>query len=78
MVVRDGTNTTLTASEVASLLRVHINTVRRWSNHGLMPTYRIGSRHDRRFNREDVAHFLSEFNKKHNIPNSGAELKLGC
>jgi len=50
----------LTTSEVARLLNVHINTVRRWSNQGVLKTYRIGSRGDRRFNREDVTEFLSE------------------
>lgn len=50
----------LTTSEVARLLNVHINTVRRWSNQGVLKTYRIGSRGDRRFRREDVASFLSQ------------------
>ena len=53
-------NSMLTASEVARLLNVHINTVRRWSNHGVLKAYRIGSRGDRRFERDDVARFLSE------------------
>ena len=48
----------LTANEVARLLNVHINTVRRWSNQGLLPTYCIGCRGDRRFEREDVIKFL--------------------
>lgn len=48
----------LTISEVARLLNVHINTVRRWSNQGILKVYRIGSRGDRRFQREDVASFL--------------------
>ena len=47
----------LTANEVAHLLNVHINTVRRWSNQGLLKTYRIGGRGDRRFEREDVIKF---------------------
>ncbi len=44
----------LTTSIVASLLNLHINTVRPWSNKGILPAWRIGSRHDRRFNREDI------------------------
>jgi len=51
-------NPMLTTSEVAHLLNVHINTVRRWSNQGTLRTYRIGSRGDRRFEREDVVNFL--------------------
>ena len=50
----------LTISEVAQLLNVHINTVRRWSNQGTLKSYRIGSRGDRRFRRADIASFLLE------------------
>ena len=50
----------LTTSDVAHLLNVHINTVRRWSNRGIIKTYRIGSRGDRRFDREDIASFLEQ------------------
>jgi len=52
----------LTTSDVARLLNVHINTVRRWSNQGVIKAYRIGSRGDRRFRQEDVSSFLSEQN----------------
>jgi excisionase family DNA binding protein len=44
----------LTTSEVARILNVHINTVRRWSNQGTLKSYRIGSRGDRRFRKEDI------------------------
>ena len=50
----------LTTSDVARLLNVHINTVRRWSNQGVLKAYRIGSRGDRRFRQEDVSTFLAE------------------
>ena len=53
----------LTVSEVARLLSVHINTVRRWSNQGILNAYRVGSRGDRRFRQEDVASFLSQESK---------------
>jgi excisionase family DNA binding protein len=59
----------LTTSDVARLLNVHINTVRRWSNQGVIKTYRIGSRGDRRFRQEDVSTFLAE---QHN--NGGKEV----
>ncbi len=49
----------LTTSEVARVLNVHINTVRRWSNQGILKAYRIGSRGDRRFRREDVDSIFS-------------------
>ena len=48
----------LTANDVARLLNIHVNTVRRWSNQGKLKSYRIGSRGDRRFQQEDVANFL--------------------
>ena len=50
----------LTTSEVARLLHIHINTVRRWSDRGLLIAYRISSRGDRRFRREDIVRFLTE------------------
>jgi len=53
----------LTASDVARLLNVHMNTVRRWSNQGVLKAYRIGSRGDRRFRQEDIAYFLSQENR---------------
>jgi excisionase family DNA binding protein len=43
----------------AKFLNVHINTVRRWSDQGIIKTYRIGPRGDRRFAREDVMAFLA-------------------
>lgn len=53
----------LTTSDVARLLNIHINTVRRWSNEGRLRAYRLGSRGDRRFQREDIASFLSRRSK---------------
>ena len=50
----------LTTSEVARFLNVHINTVRRWHNKGIIRAYRIGSRGDRRFQKADVERFLAE------------------
>ncbi len=50
----------LTIRDVARFLNVHINTVRRWSNQRVLQSYRIGSRGDRRFRREDIDAFLKE------------------
>ena len=52
----------LTVREVARLLNIHSNTVRRWSDRGLIRAYRISRRGDRRFKREDIARFLAELN----------------
>ena len=53
-------NTMLNVEEVARILNVHINTVRRWSNNGMIKTYRIGPRGDRRYQYDDVTNFLEE------------------
>ncbi len=50
----------LTTSEVAHQLNVHINTIRRWSNRGIIRAYRIGPRGDRRFRGQDITHVLQE------------------
>ena len=52
------TDALLTAGEAASLLHVHINTVRNWSNLGILPSFRIGPRGDRRFPKKDLMTFL--------------------
>ncbi len=52
------TNGMLTIQEVAELLHVHSNTLRRWTDQGMMKAYRIGPRGDRRFRAEDVDVFL--------------------
>ena len=48
----------LTTAEVAHLLHVHPNTVRHWANNELLHAYRLGTRGDRRFKREEVDDFL--------------------
>ena len=55
-------NGMLTIAETAHLLNVHANTVRRWSDHGVLKSYRIGTRGDRRFHREDIDDFLAGLN----------------
>ena len=60
MVGQDKMGPMLTVREVARLLHIHTNTVRQWSNQGILKPYRIGSRSDRRFRWEDITGFLSE------------------
>lgn len=48
----------LTISDVARLLHVHQNSVRRWANAGLLRCYRVGIRGDRRFKADEVNQFL--------------------
>jgi len=48
----------MTVQQVAALLQVSICSVRRWSDRGTLKFYRVGSRGDRRYWREDVFRFL--------------------
>ena len=48
----------LTVGEAARLLNAHPNSVRRWSDMGLLSCYRIGYRGDRRFTRESISRFI--------------------
>ena len=57
---KDQISTMLTTTDVARLFNVHTNTVRRWSEQGILKTYRVGTRGDRKFRREDVAVFYLE------------------
>ena len=52
----------LTVREVARLLHIHSNTVRRWSDRGILSACHITPRGDRRFRREDIARYLAELN----------------
>jgi len=56
-------STMLTVREVSRLLHVHSNTLRRWSDQGIIRAYRIGPRGDRRFRPEDIAVLLLEEGK---------------
>ena len=51
-------NTMLTTAEVAKILNLHTNTVRRWSDNGVLKSYRIGPRGDRRFRADEIMLFL--------------------
>jgi excisionase family DNA binding protein len=53
----------LTVREVSQILHVHSNTLRRWSDLGLIKAYRIGPRGDRRFRQEDITLMLLEESK---------------
>jgi excisionase family DNA binding protein len=50
--------TLLTTSQAAKVLNVHSNTVRRWADSGILKTYRLGSRGDRRYRIRDVKKLL--------------------
>ena len=48
----------LTVGEACKILNVCPNTIRVWSDKGLIPSYRIGQRRDRRFLTQDILDFL--------------------
>jgi excisionase family DNA binding protein len=60
MLANNPNGTMLTVREVSQILHVHSNTLRRWSDRGLVKAYRIGPRGDRRFRLEDIAQLLEE------------------
>ena len=44
--------------EASKILSVHPNTLRKWSDSGLIPSFRIGQRRDRRFAVSDLLAFI--------------------
>ena len=57
MVISEIVEPLLSVKQVSELLHVHGNTVRRWSDRGILQPYRIGSRGDRRFKKVDINRF---------------------
>jgi excisionase family DNA binding protein len=55
---RSQPKTMLTIGEAALALGMHPNTLRRWANRGVIQTYRLGNRGDRRFKRADLTRLL--------------------
>jgi len=48
----------LTVHDVSCILNIHENTVRRWSNQGLLKSLRLGPRGDRRYRLQDITDYL--------------------
>ena len=55
----------------ARLLCIHSNTLRRWGDKGLIKVYRINSRGDRRFSRNDVFSLLADLQANNGNPING-------
>jgi excisionase family DNA binding protein len=49
----------MTVTEVSRILHVHPNTLRRWSDKGIIKSYCITPRGDRRFMSRDIDQFLT-------------------
>ena len=60
MVIQSEKSALMTPKEAAEALYIHINTLRRWANEGIIRQYRIGPRGDRRFIRQDIIHFIEQ------------------
>ena len=48
----------ITLREAARLLGLHPETVRRWSDSGVIPVYRLGERRDRRFKVSEIQEYI--------------------
>jgi excisionase family DNA binding protein len=64
MITENQSGPLMTVRDVAQLLNIHNNTVRRWSDRGMIRAYRINNRGDRRFRREEIVRFLAELNAR--------------
>ena len=53
----------LTVGEACKVLNVCPNTLKAWSNKGLIPSFRIGQRRDRRFVTQDILDLLEGVGK---------------
>jgi excisionase family DNA binding protein len=50
----------LTVSDAARMLGVHSNTIRNWTDQGVLKCLRINRRGDRRYARQEIARFLAQ------------------
>ncbi len=66
----------LTVGQVARILHIHPNTVRRWSNRGILKAYRISDRGDRRFRKEDVASLFESWLLDYRIEHHNRRVRL--
>lgn len=48
----------LTIQQVAKILNVHSETLRRWDKKGRLRAIRVGSRKDRRYRKEDIDNLI--------------------
>ena len=73
---REHDDALLSVAQAATLLGVHPNTIRSWTDAGRLAAYRINVRGDRRFRRSDVARLLVEDGMPSDTP-AGPEVGFG-
>ena len=57
-------NRMLTMKEVSQLLNVYVSTLRRWADQGVIKSYRVGLRGDRKFKAKDIVAFLPQASRE--------------
>jgi excisionase family DNA binding protein len=60
MADKSSTSDLLPLKEVARILKVHKETLRRWDNEGKLKAVRIGNRLDRKYRAEDIIPLLQK------------------
>ena len=62
----------LTVGELSTLLHIHPHTLRRWADKGIIKSYTITPRGDRRFLLRDITEFLEQMNSQLSIPDGSS------
>jgi excisionase family DNA binding protein len=60
MLTRDSPDRLLTITEASELLRIHVGTLRRWTNEGRLQARRVGRGRSRRFRMDDLMALLEQ------------------
>ena len=60
MAIDMATDSMMTIAEVSRILHVHPNTLRRWADKGVIRSYCITPRGDRRFVTRDIKEFIAK------------------
>jgi DNA-binding transcriptional MerR regulator len=61
----------MTIVEVSRIFHIHPNTLRRWADKGVIKSYCISSRGDRRFMARDIEDFIVRMNIQNHLSLNG-------
>ncbi len=67
----------LTINEASELLKVSKASLRRWTNSGRLRCYRVGERHERRFDLDDLTALIGDANDRDSAPEHSQLLTPG-